>query len=336
MISFVWTEKDPMFSGRGGSENCTVGHIRELTEMGIDARVVTVGRGKKFHSNFFPDIQFEDVASLAEVAELDDTVVFINLPHPIDTKNPSFCFFHCPPQKDISLRAEYKAAMVGKTPIVASKFMQSTWTKYLGLPDNGIPIVFPFADPAFANVVRPLPTSDKTSVLFAGRLMPEKGVYLYLEAIHHTALKQGFTFSITNAGNQTEDGAIIEAFLKHHPQVNLLEARHTPTEVAGLLAQYQILVMPSTKFYWHEGFGMLSVEAQHAGCQVIGSDHAGLPETDCGGLTLFESGNSFALAETIREVAQGKPVTAEQRKERCKFFTRRQSVERLLEVLDYE
>ena len=46
MISFVWSDTHPMFAGRGGTESFTIGHVRELVERGIPARVITLGLGK--------------------------------------------------------------------------------------------------------------------------------------------------------------------------------------------------------------------------------------------------------------------------------------------------
>ena len=45
MISFVWSPGEPLPAGTGGSENYTVGQVRELNRRGIAARVVTIGLG---------------------------------------------------------------------------------------------------------------------------------------------------------------------------------------------------------------------------------------------------------------------------------------------------
>ena len=58
--------------------------------------------------------------------------------------------------------------------------------------------------------------------------------------------------------------------------------------MASLMASHDIVVMPSNSQYWHETFGIVSIEAQHSGCRVIASDDGGLPETDCGGVVLVK------------------------------------------------
>ncbi len=53
--------------------------------------------------------------------------------------------------------------------------------------------------------------------------------------------------------------------------------------MAALIASYDIVVLPSNSQYWHETFGIISIEAQlSSGCRVVASDDGGLPETDCG------------------------------------------------------
>jgi len=196
-------------------------------------------------------------------------------------------------------------------------------------------VVYPFADPAFAAVERPKASDDGiTNVLFAGRLNPEKGIYTFLEALHHPVLHEGYRFTVTTAGDQTEEGEIIARLLRRHPLVKVVSARRTPEEMAELFALHQVVVMPSNHTFWHEAFGMISVEAQHAGCWVVASNDGGLPETDCGSLSLFEPGNSLSLAKTIQLVAQGGAPTPHQRKETFRHFTRRESTDSLLAVLN--
>ncbi len=47
LISFIWSPGNPLPAGTGGSENYTVGQVRELTRRGIRAQVVTVGLGDR-------------------------------------------------------------------------------------------------------------------------------------------------------------------------------------------------------------------------------------------------------------------------------------------------
>ena len=84
------------------------------------------------------------------------------------------------------------------------------------------------------------------------------------------------------AGDDKPQGRIISRLLRAHPGIRLVPAQKTPARMAALMAEHDIVVMPSNSQYWHETFGIVSIEAQHAGCRVVASDDGGLPETDCG------------------------------------------------------
>ena len=95
---------------------------------------------------------------------------------------------------------------------------------------------------------------------------------------------------------------------------------------------HDIVVMPSNSQYWHETFGIVSIEAQHSGCRVVASDDGGLPETDCGGVVLVRPDNAEALAWGIINAADCGPVSAADRRHAGTRFTAAQSVDSLLDV----
>ncbi len=339
MISFVWTDPLPLYSGRGGTESYTVGHIRELNRRGIAARILSYGLGKKDGREYFPDIQFKTLNSLGEISTLNDTIIYLNIPHNIPAKRQSYTMFHYPALEQHGRRLDYVRGLGNSIVMTNSRFLRSYWADFLDIEETAIQVVYPFADPAFSSVKRIKNPNGTTRVLYAGRLSPEKGIYLLLEALHHPVAKHqsplanGFVFDVTTAGNQTLHGQVIETILKHHPWINVLEARHTPKEVAELFAAHDIVVMPSNNKFWHEAFGMVSIEAQHAGCRVIVSNSGGLPETNCGELILFEPGNSFKLARSIEKASKLGPLTKAARNEATKHFTLTESVDLLLQVL---
>ena len=89
MISFIWSPGNHLPAGTGGSENYTVGQVRELTRRGIPAQVVTVGLGSDDGRDGFTGVPFLSLSTLSEVGALDGTVVFVNEPHPVPTKRPA-------------------------------------------------------------------------------------------------------------------------------------------------------------------------------------------------------------------------------------------------------
>ena len=334
MISFIWSPGNPLPSGTGGSENYTVGHVRELNRRGIAARIVTVGLGADDGRDDFTGIPFLSLTLLDEVGDLDGTVVFVNEPHPVATRNPAFLILHNPPP----IREHAKAFAVDGTRVLAliatSRYAAGLWAAFLDVDVATVNVVYPFAEPCFAEEARPDRPPGKTRVLFAGRLSPEKGVYTLLETLHIDIIEQDadLSFTATTAGSDKPQGKIIERLLGEHPGVSVVASRKTPAGMAALMAGHDIVVMPSNSQYWHETFGIVSIEAQHAGCRVIASDDGGLPETDCGGVVLVKPDDAEALAWGIRTAMVSGPFPLPGRQHAGTKFTVEQSVDTLLAV----
>lgn len=329
MISFVWPPGEPMLAGTGGSETYTAGHVRELLRRGIDAQVVTVGHGTKDGRQDFKDIPFVALPDASGISDLPGTVVFVNKAYPVPTKNKATIIFHCsiPKQSD---RDRYKSFAAGKTIVATSVYSGQKWALYLDLPYSKINIVLPFADPIYDNIKRSK-ESKTTRILFAGRLHPEKGIYTILEMMHQSDMhSKEFSMSIVLAGLHVEIGREIARMLKNYPYAKLVEAQKTVTSMARLLAKTDILLMPSV---FAEPFGMLSVEAQHAGCRVIASNVGGLPETNCGLLTLVEPRSPLALLTGIKQAVALGPVTKKERDDAVEKFTLGESLNDLMEVV---
>ena len=334
MISFIWSPGNPLPAGTGGSENYTVGQVRELTRRGIPAQVVTVGLGDNDGRDGFAGVPFLSLPELAAVEELDSTVVFVNEPHTVPTRHPAFLILHNPPP----IRERERAFAVEGTRelalIATSQYAAALWSGYLDVDVATVSVVYPFAEPGFAAQPRPGREAGKTRILFAGRLSPEKGIYTLLETLHIDIIEQdpGLTFTATTAGADKPQGKIIEGLLRAHPGISVVANCKTPSMMADLMARHDIVVMPSNNQYWHETFGIVSIEAQHSGCRVVASDDGGLPETDCGGVVLVSPGNAEALAWGIREAADTGPLSAAARQDAGVRFTVGQSVDALLNV----
>jgi D-inositol-3-phosphate glycosyltransferase len=335
LISFIWSPGNPLPAGTGGSENYTIGQVRELNRRGIPAQVVTVGLGADDGRDEFTEIPFRSLSTLADIGNLDGTVVFVNEPHPVPTRNPAFLILHNPPP----IRERERAFAVEGTRVLAliatSRYAAALWATYLDVDVATINVVYPFAEPCFARQSRTDAPHGKTRVLFAGRLSPEKGVYTLLETLHIDIVEQDvdLTFTATTAGADKPQGRIIERLLGEHPGISVVTARKTPATMAALMAEHDIVVMPSNSQYWHETFGIVSVEAQHSGCWVIASDDGGLPETDCGAVVLIAPDNAEALAWGIRTAIDSGPIPPAGRQHAGTRFTVEQSVTALLAVL---
>jgi D-inositol-3-phosphate glycosyltransferase len=248
---------------------------------------------------------------------------------------PAFLMLHNPPPIREKLKAFAVEGTRGRTLIVTSRYAGGLWSKYLKIDASALAVVYPFAEPCFGAPPRLRNLSGTTRILFAGRLSPEKGIYTLLETLHIDIIEQDvkLAFTVTTAGADKPQGKIIEQLVGAHPGIDIVAARKTPAKMAFLMAEHDIVVMPSNSQYWHETFGIVSIEAQHSGCWVVASDDGGLPETNCGGVVLVKPDNAEALAWGIREAVANGPLSVETRQDASTKFTVGQSVDSLLKVL---
>jgi len=321
-----------MLAGTGGSETFTAGHVRELVRRGINAQVVIVGPAVKDSRRDFPDIPFLGLAREEAISELPGTVVFINQAYDVPTRHKAAIILHCAVPSKVE-QHERKKDTEGKTIIATSVYNAQQWALYLKIPSKTINIVMPFADPIYGSVRRSKP-GKKVRVLYAGRLHPEKGIYTILEMMHQYEMKiLDVNMSIVMAGQHVEEGRTIAQMLSGYKSAKLLNPRKTVGSMAELLAKTDILLMPSV---FAEPFGMLSVEAQHSGCRVIASSLGGLPETNCGLLTLVEERNPQALITAIGEAIALGLSTTKEREVAISEFTLGKSVDSLLKYIPRE
>jgi len=296
--------------------------------------VVTVGLGADDGRDDFTGIPFLSLTTLTEVSELDSLIVFVNEPHTTPTRHPAFLILHNPPPIREGQRAFAVEGTRNRSLIVTSRYAAGLWSRYLDVDVSTISVVYPFAEPCFAAQFRQGGGVGKTRVLFAGRLSPEKGIYTLLETLHIDIIEQdpALTFTATTAGADKPQGKIIERLLGEHPGISVVANCKTPASMAALMAGHDIVVMPSNSQYWHETFGIVSIEAQHSGCRVVASDDGGLPETDCGGVVLIRPDNAEALAWGIHEAANTGPLSVAVRQDAGSRFTVGESVDTLLKV----
>jgi len=155
------------------------------------------------------------------------------------------------------------------------------------LPSPSVRIGNPFNDEVFRN----LQTGERRKeLIFVGRLVSDKGVDLLLEALAGLDSKPRLTI----AGDGPERARLEKqaADLGLQTQVDFI-GNQTSVELANLLNEHQILVVPSR---WPEPFGIVALEGIACGCVAVGSAEGGLAEAigPCG-LT-FPNGDTRALA----------------------------------------
>lgn len=152
-----------------------------------------------------------------------------------------------------------------------------------GLPKERIVV-----KPNFVDIPAPQ-ERDRAGFLFVGRLSPEKGVGLLVEA---AAAQPGVCVRVAGNGPQAD---LLE---RARPTVQALGALPADAVRAEML-RASALVMPSI---WYENFPRTLVEAYACGLPVIASRLGALPELVEDGVTglLFRAGDARDLARAMR------------------------------------
>jgi glycosyltransferase involved in cell wall biosynthesis len=164
---------------------------------------------------------------------------------------------------------------------------------------------------------------DIKSLLFVGRVSPEKGVHILIDAFNKVA-KHYPAIELNIVGPKgllpiefnvalSEDPEILD-FLQFYSgnYISYLKSKLSPSvansvSFAGLVSRHQLIkfyqnasvfVFPSV---WNEPFGMPIIEAMAAGLPVVATVSGGITEIVKNGETglLVERGDASALAEAI-------------------------------------
>ena len=135
-------------------------------------------------------------------------------------------------------------------------------------------------------------------LIFVGRLVSDKGADLLLEAMASLETKPRFTI----AGDGPERARLEKQTADLHLETRVaFIGSQTSDQLAALLRQHQILVVPSR---WREPFGIVALEGIACGCVVIGSAEGGLAEAigPCG--ITFPNGDPRALANALSKLLE--------------------------------
>jgi glycosyltransferase involved in cell wall biosynthesis len=191
--------------------------------------------------------------------------------------------------------------------IAPSEFVRNEWVQN-GLPAEKIRTIYggvapgeyppgEAADQAEARRILGLPP-DAFTALFLGRVVPEKGVEVLLDAWKLVDLdpSEG-RLLIVGPGNSGYVRALAAG----------TDAAFLPTraEVITPLHAADVVVVPSQ---WDEPFGRVVIEAMAAGRPVLAARSGGIPEILTGQFAgnLFEKGDTEALSHLLRRAIAGR------------------------------
>jgi glycosyltransferase involved in cell wall biosynthesis len=207
--------------------------------------------------------------------------------------------------------------------IVLSEFARGRLIR-AGLPSHRLILGSNFVEDPGPRSTAP---SESRDVLFVGRLSPEKGVHVLLDA-WRTAACRGLRLNIIGDGH---DRTRLE---KDAPPGVVFLGRRPAAEVMGRLLQARALVIPSV---WYEGQPVTALEGLAAGTPLVLSGIGGLPEVLGGGEGgwITPVNRSDALARMLKQLANDHAVDAHGAHARQRYldaFTTPAAVARLEDV----
>jgi spore coat protein SA len=149
------------------------------------------------------------------------------------------------------------------------------------------------------------------TVLFAGRLVEEKGVHVLLEAMklleQQEVRVEAQIVGSSGFGDGTDTPYIRQLKANAPPSVRFCAYR-SGAALADLFRKADIFCSPSV---WEEPFGMVNVEALASGLPVVSTRGGGAREIFAGGGgILVERGSAVQLAEALRQLAEDPQLRA--------------------------
>ena len=163
----------------------------------------------------------------------------------------------------------------------------------------------PHTKVVYHGIEDPLPISDrslpsqKLRIAYVGRLVPEKGIPVLLEA--GKILKaEGLDFEIRIIGDGSERPKL-EGFIQREKlePFTSITGFLTGDAFASVLRDVSVVVMPST---WEETAGLAAIEQMMRGRLVIAADIGGLTEVVGDSGLKFVPGDAVSLADCLRTV----------------------------------
>ncbi len=141
-------------------------------------------------------------------------------------------------------------------------------------------------------------------VLFAGRLVPEKGAHIFVEAMWLLQARgvraTGRLLGATGFGSANPATAYSRRIKRDAPANVEFGGYRPAAALAEEFRRAEVFCSPSV---WEEPFGMVNVEAMACGLPVVSTRGGGVPEVFAwGGAVLVERGSAVELASALEQV----------------------------------
>jgi glycosyltransferase involved in cell wall biosynthesis len=156
--------------------------------------------------------------------------------------------------------------------LAVSHELKQHWLR-LGIPDAQVEVQHTATDACFGDRTARSGDDEAMQLLFVGRISPEKGVDVLIDAVDRC----------THARRQKVQLTIVGTIAAEHPLRALVAQRQLPVTFAGsttnaaaraMMARADAVVIPSR----HDYCPLVAIEALQAGAIVIASRVGGLPE----------------------------------------------------------
>jgi glycogen synthase len=209
------------------------------------------------------------------------------------------------PFADFLLEREPRPALHFERVLFPSRFMQQEFER-LGVPVQSSQVVPGAIDTApYARQPHKAFEPGKLSLLYAGRLSPEKGIETAIAAAG--SLVQDWSecqVSLTIVGGgETAYQQHLAALARRHGIESAVTFRPPVTKegMPALYSQFDVYLFPSI---WNEPFGRVLVEAMASGVAVVGAETGGAAEIMEDGVNAltFPPGDAQALAQAVRRL----------------------------------
>lgn len=177
--------------------------------------------------------------------------------------------------------------------LVSSNYMARTCADN-GIDPQRIAITPPpLADDAFATTIVPPPASP--SVLFAGRIVPQKGLESLVRALGAIPVRHRPTLDVAGTGDLPSARALAE-------RLGVSFEYHGFCDAAGLRDVIDRCTAVAIPSLWPEPFGLIGIEAQARGRPAIAYDVGGIAQWLGGAGATVRVGDERALARAIASV----------------------------------
>lgn len=180
--------------------------------------------------------------------------------------------------------------------------------------------------------------NEKINVIFLSNLIKTKGILDLLYAIKEVVSKSArVQFSIGGDWVLNEESTKREAieFINKNSLENYVSFQGTVSgsQKADFLLSGDILVFPT--FYPNEGHPNVIIEAMAAGCPVISTDHAAIPETVLHGENGFivSKNNPTALAKRILQLVEDDALRKNMGKKSREYFEQNYTSDKNIEIM---